>query len=99
MTDPETHAEQEAFAKRLGVALIDVWFMRRRGPEPGWVLEPQVDDHETFLTTVSMSLARHGARFALWYDDEMWCLLDTSTNDTKRYPSRDAAEMVAIHVR
>lgn len=97
MTDPETHAAQEDFAKRLGVNLIDVWFLSPR--DKRWRVEPQVDDHETFLTTVSMSLERGGARFALWHDTEKWCLLDKRSGDTKRYPSRDAAEMVAIHVR
>ncbi len=97
MTDPETHAEQLDFAQRLGVKLIDVWFFNPIRRE--WWLEQQVDDHETFLTTVSMAFNRLGAKFALWHDTEMWCLLNHGTGDTKRYPSREAAEMVALHVR
>lgn len=97
MTDPETHAAQLEFAQRLGVTMIDVWFLSPR--DKRWRVEPQVDDHDTFLETVNMSAGRGGARFALWFDEEQWCLLDRHTGDTKRYPSRAAAEMVAFHVR
>ncbi len=97
MTDPETHAEQLEYAQRLGVKLIDVWIYQPRLQQ--WLLEPQVDDHDTFLATTDMTLSRFGARHALWFDDEMWCLLDKRTGDTKRYPNRAAAEMVVIHAK
>lgn len=95
MTDPETHAAQEAFVQRLGVKLIDVWVYNHAG----WWITRQVDDHDTFLETLEMSMRNYRARFALWDDGEMWCLLDRETGDTKRYPNRAAAEMVAIHGR
>lgn len=99
MTDPETHAAQLHFAKTLGVKFIDVWTYARTFDGMRWCSTQHVDDTETFLETVDMALEREGLRFALWDDGDKWCLLDRRTGDTKRYPNRAAAEMVAIHVR
>lgn len=95
MTDPETHAEQLAFAQRLGVTLTDVWFYNPRAKQ--WNLEPQVEDHETFLPAVVMALARYGARFARWKVDDQWHLFDKSTGDGRLYPNLDALEMKVLH--
>jgi hypothetical protein len=80
--------------EQMGTKFCDVWFFTRRRE---WVLEKQVEDHDTFLETVDMALRRMGGNYALWFDGKSWALAKRSTGYTRTYPSREAAEMVAIH--
>lgn len=91
---PNTRDKTEDWMKSLGVKFCDVWFYTSRRT---WKHEPQVKDDDTFLEAISMAFVRLLATHALWFDGEMWCLLIRVSGDTKRYPSREAAEMVAIH--
>jgi len=86
---------QEQWAAELGSTFVQVWFYERRRRR--FLLEPQVDDDDTFLECCSEAMRRIGANLALWDDGEMWNVLDRRTGDTKRYPSKEAAEMIAIH--
>lgn len=87
-------ATTEAWLAAMGVKLIDAWVYH---PLTGWHSARQVDDHDTFLECVDDAMRRKGARYALWHDGEQWCLLSKRTGDTRRCPSREAAEMLAIH--
>jgi hypothetical protein len=91
---PNTRHAAEAWLKDMGVELCDVWFYH---PKAGWKLEPQIEDHDTFLETVELSRQRLGARCAMWGDAAGWFVLDSRTGDTKTFPNREAAEMVVIH--
>ncbi len=76
-----------------GEALCKVWFYTGAT----WRLEAQIKDDETFLPTITMAFDRLKCVYALWSDGEKWYLLSRTTGDCRRYPSREAAEMVAIH--
>lgn len=78
---------------RVGVPLKSVWFLANGK----WIDEEHVDDHDTFLETIAMTFERLKLNYALWSTPEGWCLLSHRTGDCRTYPSREAAEMVAIH--
>jgi len=92
---PNTRGTAEAWLEGLGTSMCDVWFLQKGS----FFLEKHVEDHETFLETVGMALDRLMARYAMWEQggDKPWALLDKTTGDTRSFPSREAAEMVAIH--
>jgi hypothetical protein len=94
MSVPSPHAAVEQWMQSVGTKFCDVWFFTRNRD---WVMEKQVDDHDTFLETVDMALHRLGGNYAMWFDGERWAMVKRNTGDTKTYPSREAAEMVAIH--
>lgn len=83
----------------LQSGFVSVWYYRPQiGPSGiDWLQQDHVDDHETFLATVEATFERRKCNYALWDDGTKWCLLSHRTGDTRRYPSREAAEMVAIH--
>ena len=91
---PNTPDAAEAWLKNLGVRLVEAWIYH---PRAGWKPTAQVKDEETFLDCIDDTMRRKGARYALWHDGEMWCLLSKRTGDTRRLPNREAAEMLAIH--
>lgn len=98
---PNTLSETEAWLESLGSTLVDVQLYVR--PFGGsiqsrvWLDERHINDPETLLTTVSMSLQRLGGRFAIWQNGLQWELFDMSKVGTKLYPNREAAEMSAMH--
>ena len=91
--NPNTRDDTERWLEDLGTKFVTVWFFTRGRK---WVSERHIDDHETFLETVGMSLGRLGG-YAMWFDGHNWCLLSRITGDCRTYPSKEAAEMVAIH--
>lgn len=93
MTVPNNRTDTEAWLEGLGTKFVDVWFFVKGV----WIDERHVDDDETFLTTVDMSASRLRANYALWDHGNGWSLLKFRSGDTKCYPTREAAEMVAIH--
>ena len=89
--------DTERWLRSLGTRFCAVKIL---GKDGAWVDENHVEDPDTFLITVDMSLKRLDARYAVWVEDEQegrYCLLDRRTGDCRSYPSREAAEMVAIH--
>lgn len=86
--------ETEAWLESLGQKLIDVWFYSARY---GWIDERHVDDHDTFLETVSMSMERLRLRHAMWLDGTGAVVVDRQTGNTRTFPNRAAAEMWMIH--
>lgn len=96
---PNTPGNAETWLEQLGVGLIDVWGWDTRLQE--WFMERHVDDHETFLTTVAMMLARRAIRHAMWDGGAgTWAVIDRKTGDTRSMPSREAAEMlIMLHGR
>lgn len=85
----------EKWASSLGCSFCAVWLYQLNCK---WILEAQVEDHETFLECVDQAMERHMARFAMWSDGDRWTLLDRKTGDTRSLPSREAAEMAAMHL-
>lgn len=92
-TTPNTRSDTERWLEQLGTGFRDVWMLTK----DGWVEECHVDDPETFATTIGMSLDRLRGRFAIWLcPDGHWQLYDHAKRTATCYPSRQAAEMVAI---
>lgn len=107
-----TPSKTEAWLESLGSTFVDVYLYLPKSQTltVDWLDERHIANPETLTTTVSMSLSRLGGRYAVWKDGEEWVLLDArkmgAVHDsesiaisTKRYPSREAAEMVAMHRR
>lgn len=95
---PQVPTETSDWLKGLSTRFVEVWIWRKH--DQTWLSEEHVDDHDTFLETVDMSLGRHGLRFAAWGDiTGWWTLLDKQTGDTKFFPSRDAMEMAVLHAK
>jgi hypothetical protein len=101
MTDPDgtdknlmRHIFRTAgeFGLAGGTKLVRVFFV---GKDGRLFEELHVDDPTTLAETVAMSLARSHARWAVWPDGTLWAL--TGGGRTRHYPSKEAAEMVAIH--
>lgn len=92
MKNPNTRSNTEEWLARMGTKFCDVWLFVKGC----WIDERHVADNETFLATVVMSIERLGATYALWSDATEWCLIDRN-GSIRRYPNREAAEMVAIH--
>lgn len=90
---PNDRKSTEEWLRNLGATLCPVWFFAKGV----WLQEDHVEDHETFLETVDMALKRLKADYAMWDQGGTWALIRRSTGDTRSYPSRAAAEMVAIH--
>lgn len=97
-----TPSTTEAWLEALGSKFVDVRLYLKHE----WVNERHIDDPETLGTTVTMSLERLCGRFAVWRrpEDEVhkgppWRLFDRTTGVIKAFPSQEAAEMVAMHVR
>lgn len=93
MTNPNSRPELEKWLGNVGVPLKTVWFLKRGR----WFDERHVDDHDTFLTTITMTFERLGLTYALWDTPDGWCLLSRRTGDCRTFPTKEAAEMVAIH--
>lgn len=104
-TKAGTPAGTEAWLESLGSTFVDVRLYLKHE----WVDERHIADAETLGTTVSMSLERLGGRYAVWQFDGEWVLYDRFpapgpegqhyAGNIKRYPSQEAAEMVAMHRR
>lgn len=92
---PNTRSATELWLTELGTRFIEVR-MRVKGD---WVDENHVDDPSTILDTIKMSAERLGCRFAVVQLEAggSWHLYDYRKGETKSYPSKEAAEMVAIH--
>lgn len=76
----------------LGLPTVDVFVIMADGRIEH---ETHILDPVTVAETVAMSLSRTGARWAVYPDGDLWAL--TGKGKTRHYPSREAAEMVAIH--
>mgnify|MGYP004701361853 CR=1 FL=1 len=89
----------EEWLESIGAEFVDVWLYCRH-PATGvrtFELERLVDDHDTFFDVLAMRMSSRFARHALWDAGGRWALVDRRTGDTRSYPTREAAEMVAIH--
>lgn len=93
MTTPNTRSETEKWLEGLGMRFRQVWFLTPNG----WLEESHVDDPETFDTTVDTSRQRLRARYVLYPYEGKWVLIGGRCGYAKDYPTREAAEMVAIH--
>lgn len=63
-----------------------------------WIDENHVEDAGTIAETVAMSLQRLGGRYAVWRVGDGWMLFDRMFVEKSRtYPTKEAAEMVAMH--
>lgn len=89
MTETENWIDKQL---QLRGQMIGVFFIMHDGRMEE---ELHVNDPLTLAETVAMSLARTGARWAVYPDGDLWAL--TGKGKTRHYPSREAAEMVAIH--
>lgn len=77
----------------LGSKFIEAWLYI----DGRWMDERHINDTETLTTTVSMSLERLGGRFAVYEcPDHHWQLFDRLDQTATCYPTKEAAEMVAI---
>lgn len=99
---PNTRSETEKWLEDLGSKFVVVWLYAPKSTTitsrgTGWMEERHIDDPETLETTVSMSLERLGGKYAIWAYDGSWALLSRSRTVLRWYPTREAAEMVAIH--
>jgi hypothetical protein len=91
MSSPEIQVENEKWLADLGAKLGDVTFYHK-GEQ---FTERHVMDPDTIVETVLMTCGRFiGSRAVIWHKGE-WLLIGSGTR--KAYPSREAAEMVAIH--
>lgn len=99
MAETEQQQDVEKWMETVGTKFCDVHFFVPRTGE--WWEERHVDDHDTFLTTVEMTASRINATSAMWadHDGPSWFCLTFRSGETRTLPSREAAEMVAIHVR
>lgn len=90
---PETpeQADNEAWMESLGAKLVEVTFYSR-GRQ---YTERHVRDPDTLAETVRMTCDRLGG-MAVIPDNSGWLLVGSGEMG-KRYPSKEAAEMVAIH--
>ena len=87
------HTEQEQWLSRLGTRFVTVWFYANGD----WFDERHVDDPETIEATAWMTIARFSRAQAIYQrGDGMWV---RQTQDHRKflYPSKEAAEMAAMH--
>ncbi len=96
-TTPNTRTDTEAWLEGLGCMFVEVRLYVREDSQMVWVDERHVDDPETLVTTICMSLERLRGRFAVWPSVGAYSLCDASKRSVKSYPTQEAAEMVAIH--
>lgn len=89
---PETpeQADNEAWLETLGAKLVEVTFYRK-GEQ---FTERHVNDPDTLAETVAMGVSRHNA-LAVIPSAKGWDLIGLGS--PKTYPTKEAAEMVAIH--
>lgn len=90
--DDEARELGTAWFKSLGVRFHDVWFLINHE----WQCRQQVADVETFDECVRADWGRTAARYVVFERDGVWVLW-TRGKPERRYPSREAAEMVAMH--
>lgn len=76
----------------FGLPMIEVFLIMRDGRME---TETHVNDPTTLAETVAMSMSRTRARWAVYPDGDKWAL--TGKGKTRHYPTREAAEMLAIH--
>ena len=94
-TDPPLKhplTETEQFMLNVGVPMRSIFFIMADGR---MAEENHVDDPMTLAETIAMSMDRTGAIWAVYPDGDLWAL--TGRGRTRHYPTREAAEMVAIH--
>lgn len=93
--DAQEITETELWLTKLGVKFVDVRFFTKNQITTG----QQVADPVTLEVTIKMEMDRLGAQQAVWPVGNQWALYTPRRQDGKvrLYPSREAAEMVAIH--
>ncbi len=96
-TPASSRSETEEWLESLGTQFRNVWLYARRNGSYEWFDEQHVDDPETFEVTVEMSRARFGASYVVYEHGGKWILIGGKSEHPREYPSREAAEMVAIH--
>lgn len=102
MSGPPNDRETiEKWLESLGSTFVTVWMYLPKGTtltsRPNWVDERHIADPETIETTVSMSLERLGGNYAIWQQGDQWALYRRRPELVRHLPSREAAEMLAIH--
>lgn len=85
-------SETENWMETLGASFQDVRVCLKDGT---WTKERHVMDPETIDTTVEMSLGSR-ATYAVYFKRGSWTLRGPAGR-VREYPTREAAEMVAIH--
>lgn len=93
----QARTAQESWLEKLGAKFADVQLLVKGE----FVEERHVNDPDTIEDTVVMSLERFKAKCAVWpTNDGNWCVFSPYRAEVKRlryYPTREAAEMVALH--
>lgn len=89
---PNTRDKTDAWLEQLGMQFVEVFLIRRDG---SYTTERHVNDAFTLPEAVAMSMSTTGAVWAVYPDGDRWAL--TGKGKTRYYPTREAAEMVAIH--
>lgn len=93
LSNPVNRDATEAWLEELGSQFVEVWLYR----DTKWFDERHIADAETLETTVSMSMGRLGVRYAIWQEGAAFKVMGPSVDQLRTLPSREAAEMLAIH--
>ncbi len=87
--------DERAALESLGPKFRDAWVYI--AADALWLHTPQVDDPSTFDETLDAARSRLKGDYAVYPYGGSWVLVGGQCGYAKDYPSREAAEMVAIH--